>query len=232
VRVPNENAKADWVEEINKRLGLPSSTELPTELVESAIDDGVKLFNRWRPAYKYVVFDLVKGQSEYDVIDGVISVSEVYVAPTGTKVIEGSGYEYLDYIYQKQVRSISSVTNILNELERRELVSRLMYGWEYNPDEKKILIIPALQYSGKGVYKATMGRTLEEIPEKYEDGFKDLVVALTAELLMLRRGRFQSIPIGVGDMEFDIDVLKGLYDRKMKSAKQRLQESGTVITTG
>lgn len=230
------STKKDWVDAIRERLGIPSDVELPSELVSASLDDAIRTLNRWCPSYQYFDLDLVKGVAEYDLDENVISLIDVWIAPTAHSSL-------LEDDVMNLLGGTHDVHGALNKFDSPSLMliieqkweqwrSRHEYEWEYMVDRNKLRIRPASKYSGKAAYRARVKRDIESIPEKWKDGFMDLVMAKALDMLALKRGTFDAVPMGVGDVSYNVSLLREMAKERLDDAKSKLTRAGTTVIIG
>lgn len=231
----------DLMSEARERLGNPSETVLSEAGLETAVEMALEEVSHLMPVYVYKQLILQTNVAEYDVDEGIVNVTDFWMS------IPQSSIEFaldldstlsnaaLDYEYAgMRVFHSPSLMHIL-EHKWEQWFYRYGYGWEWNPDSRKILVMPAPRMTGKAVYKGTMNRTLETIPQKFWKAFKDLVYA---ESLMVIANAYSggggvtSIPIGIGDVRFDTGRMEAKAEKARKEALSKFGVGGGAVIIG
>ena len=205
----------DLMREARERLGNPSETALPNASLQTAVNMALEEVSRLMPVYVYKQVDLQVGVEEYGVEEEVVNVTDFWMSFPQSSAefaldLEGTlGVLGLDPEYAgMRVFHSPSLMHIL-EHKWEQWHYRYGYGWEWNPDSRKILVMPAPRMTGKAVYKGTMNRTLEMIPAKFMKAFKDLIYAEAMDVMSnsYGGGGITSVPIGIGNVSYDTTKL-------------------------
>jgi hypothetical protein len=231
----------DLMRETRERLGNPSETALPNSSLQTAVNMALEEVSRLMPVYVYKQVDLQVGVEEYSVEEEVVNVTDFWMSFPQSSAefaldLEGTlGVLGLDPEYAgMRVFHSPSLMHIL-EHKWEQWFYRYGYGWEWNPDSRKILVMPPPRMTGKAVYKGTMNRTLETIPQKFWKAFKDLIYA---ESLMVTANAYSggggvtSIPIGIGDVRFDTGRMEAKAEKARKEALSKFGVGGGAVIIG
>ena len=225
--------------EIRIKLGNPSVQELSNEVIYYAIDSALKELGRLQPYYTYEEVDIVKGVSTYTVGSDVIDVKGFWFSLNKNYAdfdykdafnFSGEGIPFNEYADLK-VFHTPSLMNVLEEKWER-VNARNQNSWEYNPDTKEILLIPTPKKDGKGVYKGLLQRSVEGIPEKFLDPFKDLVLAGSMDTWLFSMSMIKSIPVGVGKVDYETRGMERSKDRLREEALRKLRSGGSAVVIG
>lgn len=202
--------------EVRQRLGSPTQETFSDDLLQTAVDLALEDVSRVAPLFLYEKIGLRTNVEEYEVKPEVVDVLDLWMpspqsslkfAPGIDEALGASGF-HPEYAGLNLFHSPSLMHILEHKWEQWKY--RHGYGWEWNPDSRKIMIIPAPQSSGTAVYKGTRARTLDTIPEKYARAFKDLVYAEALEIFANalltkssnRGGQVTSVPIGIGSVSY------------------------------
>jgi hypothetical protein len=223
-------------------MGNPSDSVISDDSIRLSINSALGELSRLQPYYVYHELSLTKGNSTYDVEEDIIDVkgfwfSPMHIKPVHQEWISLTGAEgvpdnegYHEYAGLKVFHS-PSLMNILEEKWDR-LKSRQLMSWEFNPDTKKLLVIPAPIESGIAVYKGVIQRDITMINIKYEDAFKELVRALSMETWIFKISTIKSIPVGVGKVDYDTDNLTRICRTLKQEALKKLSGGGSGVVVG
>lgn len=223
--------------EIRAKLGSPSLDELSNDSLIYAIRDALSELSRLQPYYVYNNIDLQKGVQTYSVDDDIVDVVNFWFTPKAQYstlmkecIALGAGIPVSNY----QGMSVFHNPSLINIIEEKweRVRNRDVSDWEFNPDTRELFIIPAPTTSGKGIYKGTLKRTLETVPEKYEGAFKDLVKAMSMESWIVNKSQITSIPIGVGSVRYSTESMEKSAASIKEKALEKLRGGGSVVVIG
>ena len=233
---------ATLISEVRTRMANPPASSMPDDVIRYAIDTALGELSRLQPYYVYHDLDIVKDVHEYDVEPNIVSVRNFWYTPqrhlpvhkewmnlTGSKGVPADT-EYNEYVGIKVFHS-PSLLSILDEKWDR-MRSRQLLSWEFNPDTKKLLVIPTPKESGKSVYKGVIMRDIHSVGERHVSAFKDLVVALSMESWIFKVSAIKSIPVGVGKVDYDTDNLRRISTGMKQEALRKLMSGGSGVVVG
>lgn len=230
----------DLMREARERLGNPSETALPIASLQTAVNMALEEVSRLMPVYVYKQVALQVGVEEYGVEEEVVNVTDFWMSFPQSSAefaldLEGTlGVLGLDPEYAgMRVFHSPSLMHIL-EHKWEQWHYRYGYGWEWNPDSRKILVMPAPRMTGKAVYKGTMNRTLETIPAKFMKAFKDLIYAEALDVMsnIVGGGGITSVPIGIGNVSYDTSKMAAKSERVRQSALRKIGGAGGAVVIG
>ena len=230
----------DLMRETRERLGNPSETALPNASLQTAVNMALEEVSRLMPVYVYKQVALQVGVEEYGVEEEVVNVTDFWMSFPQSSAefaldLEGTlGALGLDPEYAgMRVFHSPSLMHIL-EHKWEQWHYRYGYGWEWNPDSRKILVMPAPRMTGKAVYKGTMNRTLETIPAKFMKAFKDLIYAEALDVMsnVVGGGGITSVPIGIGNVSYDTSKMAAKSERVRQSALRKIGGAGGAVVIG
>lgn len=230
----------DLMREARERLGNPSETALPNASLQTAVNMALEEVSRLMPVYVYKQVALQVGVEEYGVEEEVVNVTDFWMSFPQSSAefaldLEGTlGVLGLDPEYAgMRVFHSPSLMHIL-EHKWEQWHYRYGYGWEWNPDSRKILVMPAPRMTGKAVYKGTMNRTLETIPAKFMKAFKDLIYAEAMDVMsnVVGGGGITSVPIGIGNVSYDTSKMAAKSERVRQSALRKIGGAGGAVVIG
>jgi len=217
----------DLVKEVRNRLGSPSESIISDGSLETAVNLAVEELSRVKPIYGYKQIVLRVGVPEYDVDEDVVNVVGFWIGHSSLSSDFGLEYPGM------QVFHSPSLAHIL-EHKLEQWHYRYGYGWEWNPDTRKLLVMPTPNRVVKAVYKGTINRKLEDIPEQYMRAFKDLVYAESLEVMVNIRGGsgVSSVPIGIGNVTFDTSKIEEKAKQIRADAVRKLGGAGGAVVVG
>lgn len=227
--------------DVRDRLGNPSETALPDASLTIAVNMALEEVSRVAPIYVYKQLDMKAGIEEYEVDDdSIVNVTDFWMSFPQSSAefaldLEGTlGVLGLDPEYAgMRVFHSPSLMHIL-EHKWEQWHYRYGYGWEWNPDSRKILVMPAPRMTGKAVYKGTINRTLETIPAKFMKAFKDLIYAEALDVMsnVVGGGGITSVPIGIGNVSYDTSKMVAKSERVRQSALRKIGGAGGAVVIG
>jgi len=229
----------ELIREVRERMGNPSTDVLPDTSLQTAVNTALAEVSRLMPIYVYKQLDLQIDVAEYTVDEEIVDVIDFWMAyPQSSAefaldLLDEVGHVvgfYPEYVGMKVFHS-PSLMNIL-EQKWEQWHYRYGYGWEWNPDSRKILVMPPPRFAGKAVYKGTMTRTLDTIPSKYMQAFKDLIRAEAMDTLASAYGGVTSVPIGIGNVSFDATKLAEKAEKLKTEALRKLGGAGGAVVIG
>ena len=233
---------AELIAETRIRIGSPSETDVSDELLELAVNLALEEVSRIMPVYTYEQLDLQSGVEEYDVADGIVNVTDFWMsypqASAGFALDVNSVFGEMSAHEEYAGMKVFHSPSLMHILEHKweQWYYRYGYGWEFNPDSGKILVMPAPRRAKKAVYKGTLNRTLDMISAKYWKAFKDLVVVEALELMLspgMRGGALiTSVPIGIGNVSFDVKRADDKLEKMREATMKKFGRAGSWVVIG
>lgn len=227
---------------IQRQLGDPIvEVELESEHIDQAIENAMEWWASIRGWCREAVFDIIEGQREYDLSGfspAVRTILNVWFPDTGAWTNWSAYPGFLDYegVPFKQVVSPDShgrFSTIVQEMTYLETASRILSGgmeWDWDAENKKLVVSPGPPRSGKGVvfYEAVMSVSdLAKLLPRDKLILKRWALADAKEILGRIRGKYDSMPAAQGSVSLDgRDLISEARDEKQQLEEQLVLAEG------
>lgn len=158
---------------IRKRLGEPIiPVELDTTQIQSAIEESLRIFNRYKPQIKRDQFLLIPGQSVYPMDPAKVGYGVIKCAVPPSKYRFGLGWGFGDEFSvfdSTVVQDISYYHTAISYYKQSRKVLSANFEWKYLLDRREIEVTPTPQESLTLYYVYVGGSTIAEIQAHDED---------------------------------------------------------------
>lgn len=208
---------------ILSKLGFPVvDVELSNDQLATSIDQGLRLYNRWIPKFKFGSIQLIAGKTEYDIPEfgrGILDVQ--YVRKEGIPLISDPlfGREYprgqqLDF--DQYVLGTSFFKTLLT-------VTGQDLEWKWEESNPTKLYIQAQAQSYVIAYAYAVDKRIEEISPAHHELFLRISLMNAKGILGEVREKYGEVPAPAGKITLNGAQLKKEYADELKENTEDLR---------